>query len=341
MKSIIKRLVKPVALTLIAITLASLFSSVTAFHRLVYVYDNGKTRILYTQLEKPEEILKEANIPLGTYDSYTYKPKRKQVYALTLDRAYPVSVKVGGEQKWAPMKGETVEEALKRAGVVLEQQDTVTPALTEHVTKDTQIVVTTIRDRERSETVTIPYETVTRRSPLYKNGQTKVVQEGVNGQKTTLYKEHVVNGVVEEQKVLKETIDKQPTTKIVISGDKSAHVSTLEIPDDIKFDENGNPVNYTKKLTGKATAYSARKGAKTASGRYAIVGHVAVNPKIIPYGSKLFIKSTDGSFIYGYAIAADTGTALMDGRVLVDVFFDTYEESCAFGAKKMDVYVLS
>ena len=117
MKSIIKRLVKPVALTLIAITLASLFSSVTAFHRLVYVYDNGKTRILYTQLEKPEDILKEANIPLGQYDSFTYKPKRKQVYGLTLDRAYPVSVKVGGEQKWAPMKGETVEEACAVHGV--------------------------------------------------------------------------------------------------------------------------------------------------------------------------------------------------------------------------------
>ncbi len=341
MKSILKRLVKPVALILIAITMASLFSGVTAFHTLVYVYDNNKTRILYTQLEKPEEILKEANIPLGQYDSYTYKKKRKQVYGLTLDRAYPVSVMVGGEQKWAPMKGETVEEALRRINVVLEELDKVEPALTEHVTKDTKIVVTTIRNREREEVTAIPYETQTRRSPLYKNGQQKIVQAGVDGQKTTIYKEYVVNGVVEEQTVLKETINKQPTTQIVISGDKSAHVSPLEIPESVKFDENGNPVNYTKKLTGKATAYSARKGAKTASGRYAIVGHVAVNPKVIPYGSKLFIKSTDGSFIYGYAIAADTGTALMDGRVLVDCFFDTYEESCAFGAKKMDVYVLS
>ena len=66
----------------------------------------------------------------------------------------------------------------------------------------------------------------------------------------------------------------------------------------------------------------------------------AVNPKVIPYGTKLYIKAADGSFTYGYAIAADTGTALMDGRVLVDLFFDTNQECYAFGAKKMEVYVL-
>ena len=60
----------------------------------------------------------------------------------------------------------------------------------------------------------------------------------------------------------------------------------------------------------------------------------------IPYGSKLYIKSSDGSFVYGYAVAADTGIALMDGRVTVDLYFDTYLESCLFGAKTMDIYVL-
>lgn len=340
MKSIFSRLVKPVAVIIVAVMLSSLFSSLATFYRLVYVYDGKYTRILYTDLTDPESILEEADIPLGKYDSYTYKKKRKQVYNLDIDRAYPVSVMVGGEQKWAPMKGETVAVALERLGIVLEELDTVTPALTENVNEETKIVVTTIRNREREATETILYDTITRRSPLLKNGATKVMQEGQNGQKTTLYKEHVVNGVVEESKILKETITKNPVTKVVLSGDKNAHVSTLEIPSSVTFDENGNPVNYTKKLTGKATAYSAKKGAKTASGRYAIVGHVAVDPRIIPYGSKLFIKSTDGSFIYGYAIAADTGTALRDGRVLVDLFFDTYNESCAFGAKKMDVYVL-
>ena len=342
MKSIISRLVKPVALVSFAITMSFLFSSVASFYNLIYVDDGRYMRILYTDVTDPEQILEDSDIKLGKYDSFTFtkNKRRKKVYNLNIDRAYPVSVKFGGEQKWAPMKGETVAVALERIGVVLEKNDTVTPALTETVTKDTQIIVNTVRDRQREETSTIPYKTITRRSPLLKNGQTKVMQEGQNGQKTTVYKEHVVNGVVETSTVLKETINKATVDKVIITGDKSAHVSPLEIPSSVKFDENGNPVNYVKKITGKGTAYSARKGAKTASGRYAIVGHVAVNPKVIPYGSKLFIKSVDGSFIYGYAIAADTGIALMDGRVTVDLFFDTYKESCAFGAKKMEIYVL-
>ena len=127
---------------------------------------------------------------------------------------------------------------------------------------------------------------------------------------------------------------------LTLPGDSTATVTTLKVPEDLILDENGNPVNYTKKIVGKGTAYSARSGAKTASGRYAIPGHVAVNPNVIPYGSKLYIKSVDGSFIYGYAIAADTGIALMDGRVTVDLFFDTYLESCLFGAKTMEIYVI-
>ena len=78
----------------------------------------------------------------------------------------------------------------------------------------------------------------------------------------------------------------------------------------------------------------------SASGRRADVGHVAVNPNVIPYGSKLYITSADGSFVYGYAIAADTGTGLMNGVVDIDLFYETYLESCLNGVRYLNVYVL-
>ena len=69
-------------------------------------------------------------------------------------------------------------------------------------------------------------------------------------------------------------------------------------------------------------------------------GHVAVNPNLIPYGSKLYITSADGSFVYGYAIASDTGTALIDGTIGVDLFYDTYLESLLNGLRTVNIYVL-
>lgn len=59
---------------------------------------------------------------------------------------------------------------------------------------------------------------------------------------------------------------------------------------------------------------------------------MAVDPDVIPYGTLLYITSTDGSFVYGYAVATDTGIAVQDGRILVDLFYETYAESVINGA---------
>ncbi|MBE6830171.1 MAG: hypothetical protein E7519_08180, partial [Ruminococcaceae bacterium] len=69
-------------------------------------------------------------------------------------------------------------------------------------------------------------------------------------------------------------------------------------------------------------------------------GLVAVNPKIIPYGSRLYICSPDGKVVYGYAIAADTGGGVMDGRIVADLYFNTVGQCRQFGNRKMNIYVL-
>jgi 3D (Asp-Asp-Asp) domain-containing protein len=117
-------------------------------------------------------------------------------------------------------------------------------------------------------------------------------------------------------------------------------ISELPIPDDFCLDENGVPTEYKKVLTGKGVAYSAYKGAKGASGGYCVPGTVAVNPNIIPYGTKMYIASTDGKYIYGYAVANDTGTGLMEGLCLVDLYMDSYDQTCEWGAHEVNVYIL-
>ncbi len=114
---------------------------------------------------------------------------------------------------------------------------------------------------------------------------------------------------------------------------------TKSYGDNVFYDENGNAVSYTACYHGTGTAYTEPAGSLTATGNPVCVGGVAVNPNIIPYGSKLYVVSDDG-FVYGYATAIDTGGALMDGRVLVDVFYDTEDECCVFGRRDVTVYVI-
>lgn len=79
---------------------------------------------------------------------------------------------------------------------------------------------------------------------------------------------------------------------------------------------------------------------KGSSGRGLGYGTVAVDPSVIPYGTLLYITSTDGSFVYGYAVATDTGIAVQKGQILVDLFYETYAESVINGAIQVNVYVV-
>ena len=99
------------------------------------------------------------------------------------------------------------------------------------------------------------------------------------------------------------------------------------------------PTSYSKVLTGKATGYYSRTG-KGSSGLGLGYGTVAVDPDVIPYGTKLYITSTDGKFVYGYAVATDTGIAVQKGQILVDLFYETYAESVINGAIQVNVYVV-
>lgn len=105
-------------------------------------------------------------------------------------------------------------------------------------------------------------------------------------------------------------------------------------------DKDGRTISYKKLLTGSCTAYTASPGAITSIGLVPKVGYVAVNPDIIPYGTNMYVCSTDGSVIYGYAVAADTGGAMLSGKRLLDLYYDTEYECIQFGVRDMNVYIL-
>ncbi len=103
---------------------------------------------------------------------------------------------------------------------------------------------------------------------------------------------------------------------------------------------------FSKRIPCTATAYddSAQSQGKwagqTATGRKPAYGVIAVDPKVIPLNSKLYIESADGgqSWVYGFAVAGDTGGAIKGNKV--DLFYNTREQCYNFGRRDCIVYIL-
>lgn len=173
-------------------------------------------------------------------------------------------------------------------------------------------------------------------------GKTQIKQAGQNGVKTLTYRDRIVDGQVVETELVGEAVTKKPVEKIVLKG-TIVGTPMSKAPFDIELDSAGQPVKYKSMISGKATAYTSDRGDSgtiCSTGMKAQVGVVAVNPKRIPYGSKLYITSPDGSYIYGYAIAGDTGGGVRKNALVADLFMDTYEECIQFGRRTMNVYIL-
>lgn len=126
----------------------------------------------------------------------------------------------------------------------------------------------------------------------------------------------------------------------------SAETKSTSAANTIQTSRNGN-LAYSKVLTLNATAYDASTCGKspshplygiTATGAKATYGIVAVDPKVIPLGTRLYIETTDGSFIYGTAVAADTGGAIKGNRI--DLCFNSRKEARNFGRRQVKVYIL-
>lgn len=157
-------------------------------------------------------------------------------------------------------------------------------------------------------------------------GKKKVIQKGVNGLKEKKYENTYVDGVLTKSVLKSTTIVKKPKKKIIEIGTKPKKVS------------RGGGYRYVKVYTMEATAYTASPGSLTASGKPVGVGRIAVDPKVIPLGTRLYIEGLNGYKNYGYAVAADTGGAIKG--YIVDLFFKTSSECTQFGRRKVKVYVL-
>lgn len=310
----------------------------------VYITDNGVTRELMTSETDVYAILRQASYQLGTNDKVSYEETSSNTAYITIYRAFDVNITVDGGTKTIAVIDGTVGEVLEKAGVTLGEYDEVSCPLTDSVSEGMEITVTRVEYVTRENSSEIAYETEYIDNTNRAIGTENIVTAGVPGKRVYTVKEKYVDGVLTGQELISDEVTEQPVTEVIERGTALAvPYSKMDDPTELTL-VDGIPTEYTRVISGKATAYTARRGAYTASGRVAEIGTCAVNPNVIPYGSKLYIVGQNGKKVYGYAVAADTGIALMDGTVAIDLYFgnmeDHYYDSCAWGAVQVDIYVL-
>lgn len=227
----------------------------------------------------------------------------------------------------------TVADALARAGITADDSLIISPEVDTEIENDMTVTIKKVTYEEKTETQPIEFETVEKESDSLDEGETEVHQKGSDGEKQISKKIKYIDGEKASEEVVDTKTIKEPVDEIIYVGAKNKAGNTF-------VDQSGAVVAYKQVISGSGTAYTSPPGALTATGVAAYHGGVAVNPNIIPYGSKLYITSTDGSFVYGYATAVDTGGALMDGSAVVDCFYNTYDECVNFGRRNVNVYVL-
>lgn len=134
---------------------------------------------------------------------------------------------------------------------------------------------------------------------------------------------------------------KIPNSPVGFVGVNTAGIpmSAMQPPPTLELDENGVPTNYVCTIDAKATAYYG--GSMTSTGSPTRQGVVAVDPRIIPYGTEMYITSLDGRYVYGFCRAEDTGGFIYTNySTSVDLYMETYAECCNWGRRGVKIYIL-
>lgn len=288
---------------------------------------NGKTKTVFTYEKTVGDFLEKEGIVLKNKDLVSPSLDKEIDKDMKIVISSPKSyhIKDGKKTLIAEASGYTVADVLDNLDIKLNKLDRVSLPLDEIAKEGMEIKIDRVVVENLENKIEIPFETESRENKDMFEGEKKVITKGEVGQKIESLKNTYVNGVLETTEVLKSEITKDPVKEVVEVGTK-------------KGTQAPNGKNAKRVIVMQATAYDPTAGSKTAMGTRARVGAVAVDPKVIPLGSKLYIESMDGFASYGYATAEDTGGAIKGNRI--DLFYNSNAEANRFGRRNVKVYVL-
>lgn len=305
-----------IAFVISVIALGAAFSLKT-----VDIVDGEETTTITTLALTVEGALRQAKIDYAPYDRVSPGPEQplKDGMVIEVVRAEEVTIFVDGKEWTVKAVQPDAYRLLKAEGVRLGELDQVDFGKEEDGSK--YVKVTRITEEFIEERVEVPHDTFQQPSNQLLAGQRRVIQPGKNGVLVNKIKVVKADGVEVSREVVSSRVLAKPKTSVVAYGiAKAPAPAARNIQGKVK-----------KVMTMEATAYT-HTGNPTATGIYPYKGVVAVDPKVIPLGSKLYVEG------YGYCEAQDTGGAIKGDRI--DVFLDTKEQCFEWGRKIVQVYLL-
>ena len=287
---------------LVPLLLIVVLLSQTAFAQNTYVITDGETVVVHkSSATDPATILDEAGLSLGEDDTYTTSP------------GYGIS-------EITVQRSETEPTDDLRMGPEGTFQST------------------------QTYTVSIPAEVRRVNDRALPAGTEATVTEAVDGQMLCTATVTYENGIEVSRTVHSQTVIQQPTNGLVAVGVGNAPTASDEvvIKDGHIILPTGEILTYSSTMHAVATAYThTEPGCDmwTATLTEVRVGTVAVDPTVIPYGTRMFIVTDDGQYIYGVGTAEDCGSAIVNNRI--DLYYPTQQEVDLFGVRNATIYFLA
>ena len=334
-----------IAVVVIAIII-SISAGIVVFYNLkkdVVINDNGKQIIAKTMKITVKEVLEQngINVKPEDYINVDLNSKLLKIIKNKVDikRAIPVMVLIDGNEIKLMTYRDTVREALENSPFDYVETDKLDGVNTDDsITKDMSIKVIRVKEETAAETEPIPFNVINKENNRMDKGTEKVAREGEEGTNEKLYKVVYEDGKQMVKDLLKETILANPIDKIIEYGTVLNYKTA-----------RGDVVRYKQVLEMRATAYTssfADTGKNpgdpgfgiTFTGVKATKGVIAVDPRVIPLGSRIYVEVYGNTPDYGYAVAADTGGAIKDD--LIDVYFEDMSTANSWGVKRVKVYML-
>lgn len=326
---------------LLAVLCCLLLLAPTAFAKTYIITDGDRTITYTTFATDPADVLEGAGMDLDALDTYTTEDGS----SITIRRALEVRLSYRGTQSTVSSGGESVGQLLARLGLDVSAQDVLSHSLDTPVTDGMMLVIDSTVTRQEAYTATIPHETTFCADASLPKGTEEILIEGRDGELLYTAEVTYINGKEVSREILSEKQTIAPVTEVIgqgtgnpISGEPG---QMPVIKDGYIIMPSGEILTYYKTDNVTATGYThtdAGCDLITSTGTTVHYGTAAVDPRFIPYGTRMLIVSHDGERYYGIATAEDCGGAIK--RDKMDLYFPTYQECIEFGRRRCTIYFL-
>lgn len=325
---------------------------------------DGVSEEVHTFSKTVEALLAERQISCVGFDT-VLPPAETEITSgmeIVVNHSKNITFTWDGKTEIVSTLTNSVREMVAAMDLTLSEDDFTEPALDTPLSDGLEARLVRVTKETVTDTEEVGYEIEEKTTSSLVKGKTRIAQAGKNGVRTNTYSVVLHDGEEVSRELVSSEITKKPVNKIIEKGTaakttpkatpkptaKSSSSSSSSSGGTVQT-AKGENFTYKKKITCTAYAYDLtyescgkRPGDPyygiTASGMKAGPGVIAVDPSVIPLGTRLYVEAVDGSWTYGYCVAGDTGSGIYGNRI--DLFFNTPAEVRSFGVRKATVYIL-